>query len=68
MSETLLKASEVAKRYEVSPYTVKKWIRDGLFPDAKLEETVAGSVWLIPESNLEGFIKPEIGRPRKGSK
>lgn len=68
MSETLLKASEVAKRYKVSPYTVKKWIREGLFPDAKLEETVAGSVWLIPESSLKDFKQPEIGRPRKSSK
>ncbi|MGI8638445.1 MAG: helix-turn-helix domain-containing protein [Pyrinomonadaceae bacterium] len=65
MSEKFLKASEVAKKYDVNPYTVKSWIRSGLFPNAKFEETVAGSVWLIPESDLENFKKPEMGRPPK---
>lgn len=65
MSEKYLKASEVAEKYEVNSYTVKGWIRNGLLPNAKLEETIAGSVWLIPESDLEGFQKPEMGRPKK---
>lgn len=68
MSENELKASEVAKRYDVSSYTVKGWIRAGLLPNARLEETVAGSVWLIPESDLENFTKPEMGRPKKKKK
>ncbi|MCA1625028.1 MAG: helix-turn-helix domain-containing protein [Acidobacteria bacterium] len=65
MDEKFLKASEVAKKYGVNSYTVKGWIRSGLFPNAKLEETIAGSVWLIPESDLENFKKPEMGRPKK---
>lgn len=65
MSENELKASEVAKRYEVNAYTVKSWIKKGLFPNARLEESIAGSVWLIPESDLENFKKPEMGRPKK---
>lgn len=65
MSETYLKASEVAKRYEVTSYAVKNWIKTGLLPNAKLEESIAGSVWLIPESDLENFVKPEMGRPKK---
>ena len=68
MSENYLKASEVAKKYEVNSYTVKGWIRSGLLPNAKLEETVAGSVWLIPEADLENFKKPEQGRPKKAKK
>ena len=68
MSEKFLKASEVAKREGVNSYTVKGWARGGLFPNAKLEETIAGSVWLIPESDLENFIKPEKGRPKKDKK
>lgn len=65
MSDKYLKASEVAKKYEVNPFTVKGWIRNGLFPNARLEETIAGSIWLIPESDLENFKKPEMGRPKK---
>lgn len=65
MSEKYLKASEVAKKYEVTSWAVKVWVKNGLFPNAKLEETVAGSVWLIPESDLVDFKKPEMGRPKK---
>ncbi len=68
MDEKFLKASEVAKKYGVNSYTVKGWIRNGLFPNAKLEETIAGSVWLILESDLENFKKPEMGRPKGKSK
>lgn len=68
MSEIFLKASEVAKRYDVTSYAVKGWIKNGLFPNAKLEENIAGSVWLIPESDLENFKKPEMGRPKKVKK
>lgn len=65
MNEKYLKASEVAKKYGVNSYTVKGWIRNRLFPNAKLEETIAGSIWLIPESDLKDFVKPEKGRPPK---
>jgi excisionase family DNA binding protein len=60
-----LTAKEVAARFNVSPYTVKAWCRNGLFPNARLEENLLGSVWLIPESDLKGFVKPERGRPPK---
>ncbi len=65
MSEKYMKASEIAKKYEVTSYAVKNWIKTGLLPNAKLEESIAGSVWLIPESDLENFTKPEMGRPKK---
>jgi predicted site-specific integrase-resolvase len=68
MSEKYIKASEVAKRFDVNSYTVKGWIRAGLLPNAKLEETIAGSVWLIPESDLKDFKKPEMGRPKREKK
>ena len=68
MSEKFLKASEVAKIYDVNSYTVKGWCRNGMFPNARLEESVAGSIWLIPESDLKGFVKPEKGRPKKSAK
>ena len=64
MSEKYLKASEIAKSLNVASITARKWITKGLFPNAKLEETVAGKIWLVPESDLKDFIKPEIGRPK----
>jgi predicted site-specific integrase-resolvase len=63
--EKYLKASEVAGRYGVKPITVKRWIKNGLLPNAKYEETVAGSIWLIPETDLKNFKPPAQGRPRK---
>lgn len=60
-----LKASEVAKRLEVANITVRKWLLAGLFPNARLEETIAGKIWLIPENDLVGFILPGRGRPPK---
>ncbi len=65
MKEKYLKASEIAKKYNVSAVSVKSWIKAGLFPNAKFEENIVGSLWLIPESDLQNFAKPERGRPRK---
>ena len=30
-----------------------------------LEETIAGKIWLVPESDLEGFEPLRMGRPPK---
>lgn len=68
MSEKRLKASEVAKKLKVKPVTVRAWLLKGLFPNAKLEETIAGSIWLIPESDLENFEPPKVGRPPQEKK
>lgn len=65
MSEKFLKASDIAKKYNVSVVSVKSWIKKGLFPNAKFEETIAGSIWLVPESDLKDFVQPEQGRPIK---
>jgi len=70
VSEKYLKASEVAKKLGVKHVTVRAWLSKKLFLNAKLEETILGKVWLIPESDLENFQSPKIGRPtnlkRKG--
>lgn len=65
MSQKYFKASEVAKELGVESVTVRSWLKRGLFPNAKLEETIAGSIWLIPKSDLESFEKPKTGRPTK---
>ena len=65
MSEKYLKASEVAKKLGVKSVTVRAWLTKNLFPHAKLEETILGKVWLIPESDLKDFEMPKTGRPVK---
>jgi Helix-turn-helix domain len=65
MSEKYLKASEVAKKLGVKHVTVRSWLNKKIFPNAKLEETILGKVWLIPESDLVGFSLPKVGRPSK---
>ncbi len=65
MSERYLKASEVAVKLGVKHVTVRAWLSRNLFPNAKLEETILGKVWLIPESDLEDFDQPKTGRPPK---
>jgi Helix-turn-helix domain len=65
MTDKYLKASEVAKMYNTSSVTVRSWIKSGLLPNSKFEESIAGSVWLILESDLKDFQKPDRGRPKK---
>ena len=68
MSEKYFKASEVAKKLGVKHVTVRAWLSKNLFPNAKLEETILGKVWLIPESDVENFVLPRTGRPTKTKK
>jgi hypothetical protein len=65
VKEKLLKASEVAIKLGVKHVTVRAWLSKNLFPNAKLEETILGKVWLIPESDLKDFRLPKTGRPSK---
>lgn len=59
-----LSTKAVALRFKVDPATVRKWLRHGQFPNAYVEETVRGPVWMIPESDLVSFAPPKNGRPR----
>ena len=68
MSETDLSTGQVATRLGVIADTVRKWCRRGLFPTAYEVEESRGSVWMIPERDLEGFEPPKkTGRPPKSS-
>jgi hypothetical protein len=60
-----LKVSQIAGRYNVSRSAVKIWLKKGYFPNARFEENIVGSIWLIPKSDLENFTPPTQGRPRK---
>lgn len=61
----MLKAKEVADILDVAPAMVRGWCISGTFPNAKREETLIGPVWLIPETDLEGFERRGRGRPSK---
>jgi excisionase family DNA binding protein len=65
MSGTLLTTSRAAERLGVGKSTVNLWCRQGRFPNAESTDTPRGPVWLIPESDLEGFEPPKMGRPSK---
>ena len=62
-----LSTSEVAGRLGVSAITVRLWCRRGLFRNAREMPTPRGPVWVIPDTDLENFKAPKLGRPRKGS-
>ena len=65
MGKGELSSSKVAELLGVAHSTVRAWCNRGLFPNARLEETIVGSFWVIPESDLKGFKPPERGRPSK---
>jgi hypothetical protein len=52
------------------PYqTLVRWVRSGVIPGAKSEDTPRGPVWMIPVASLEKFEPPKRGRvPKKGGK
>jgi excisionase family DNA binding protein len=60
-----LTTTEVAQRLGVGKSTVNLWCNQGRFPHAESIEESRGPVWLIPESDLAGFVKPTQGRPPK---
>ena len=60
-----LTTSELAERYNVSHSTARGWCTSGFFPNARLDKTPRGDFWVVPESDLEGFVKPRRGpKPR----
>jgi hypothetical protein len=60
-----LTTSQAAERLGVAQPTVKAWCRRGLFPNAEIEETPRGPLWLIPEGDIVNFTPPKMGRPLK---
>lgn len=62
---TELTTTEAAARLDVKPVTVRKWLGENLFPNARLENTPRGGVWYIPTSDVDAFVKPTRGRPPK---
>ncbi len=65
MKGEMLTTSQVAARLGVGRSTVNLWCRQGKFPNAEARKEVIGNVWYVPESDLEGFTSPTMGRPPK---
>jgi predicted site-specific integrase-resolvase len=60
----LLTTEQVAERYGVEVQTVSRWCQRGLFPNLERgPRTGRGAIYLIPESDLENFTPPRMGRP-----
>lgn len=59
---TIREAAKVAGAAEI---TIRKWAKAGKLSGAKLEESPAGSYWLIPESAVASIGEITLGRPRK---
>ena len=58
--------AQAAVRLGIGKSTVQLWCKRGdVFPNAYLEETPRGPVYLIPEKDLENFTPPKMGRPPK---
>jgi hypothetical protein len=64
MSEELT-TTQVADRLETPERTVRLWCKQGRFTGARNVDTPRGNYWLIPESSLKSFEKPQAGRPPK---
>jgi hypothetical protein len=64
MSEEMTTA-QVSERLDTPERTIRLWCKQGRFNGARVMETPRGPYWLIPESDLKNFQKPQPGRPPK---
>jgi len=60
-----LTSSQAAKQLGVDARLLRLWCQQGRFPNAYTKEESRGPVWIIPESDLNDFEPPKMGRPRK---
>ena len=54
----LYSVQEVAERYNVTPKTIQRWIKEGLFPGATKKNPLgANSPYEIPQSAIDHYEK-----------
>jgi len=61
MDEKLLTVEEVAKAIRRTPFTIRKYLRDGVIPAIKQED----GTWLIRESSVQAYLEKRTYRPEK---
>lgn len=61
----MLTTKEFAEATGAAWSTIRKLVKDGKIPGAKLEQTRFGDFWVIPETAIEGFELRGVGRPQK---
>ncbi len=61
MDEKLLTAEEVAKRIRRTPFTVRKYLREGVIPAIKLDD----GTWLVRESDVRAYLEKRTYKPEK---
>ena len=61
MDEKLLTAEEVAKKIRRAPFTVRKYLRDGVIPAIKLED----GTWLVRESDVLAYLEKRKYTPEE---
>lgn len=66
-AESGLTIRQAADHFGVSIDTIKQWVRKARFPNSYLEDTPRGPVRIIPTSDINGFERPAMGRPARGS-
>jgi hypothetical protein len=50
-----LTLKQIAARFSVAPSTARLWQKQGRFPNAKLEETALGPIWIVPAADVKAF-------------
>jgi hypothetical protein len=60
-----LTISAAAEYLSEPVWKVKQWRRHGRFPNAELLDTPRGPVWQIPQTDLDNFMPPKVGRRPK---
>lgn len=64
-----LTVKEIALKFGVDKRAAQNWVKDGRFPNAKMEIIPPfGGVWKVPEFDLVNFVRPKAGNPRKEKK
>jgi len=61
----MLTIREAAAQIGAAEISVRIWAKEGRFPGARKESSPIGDYWVIPETDLEGFVNPGRGRPPK---
>lgn len=63
----MLSIKEVHEKTGIATSTISMYCRTKKFPNARKEETIFGSFWVIPETDLKLVEKRKPGRPVKPS-